>query len=48
LPNGSSTQEFPAIGTLSKRAIKGPDAQGIADYGLRCLLTGVAASIESA
>lgn len=44
LPTGLSAQEFPAIGTLSPRAVKGLDAQSIAEYGLRCLLAGVASS----
>ncbi|OBH13960.1 hypothetical protein A5692_12040 [Mycobacterium sp. E342] len=48
LPVGISAREFPAIGALTRQAVKGLDAEHIAEYGLRCLLTGVAAaSIES-
>lgn len=48
LPNGLSAQEFPAIGTLSPDAIDGLEPEGIARYGLRCLLAGVAASLDRA
>jgi hypothetical protein len=41
--NGQSAQEFPAIDTQSPDAIEGLEPVGIARYGLRRLLGGVAA-----
>jgi hypothetical protein len=46
LPIGLSVEEFPAIGALTASAVRGLEVEGIAQYGLGCLLAGVVASIE--
>ncbi len=48
LPLGISAKEFPAIGGLTRRAVKGLDAEHIAEYGLRCVLVGVTAASDEA